>query len=192
MSESTSLSLLESARREPTGGAWTRLDSIYRPWLLRLLRGQGIPSHDAEDVCQDTLMRLARRLSSFVHNGFPGAFRNYLKKILASCLSEHKAKRARNREVNQELARELSDPKSDLSRKFDAEYDQHVVRGLLDYVAQEFQPQTVDAFRGVVLEGKKPAEVAAELSMTAGAVRTAQSRVLAALRKAGAGLVDIA
>src|SRR5262249_286804 len=85
---------------------------------------------------------------------------------------------------------ELADPDSSLSRLWDQEHDQHVLRRLLELVEPEFTASTWQAFRRVALEGGRPADVAAELGLSVNAVLLAKSRVLRRLRQEAQGLVD--
>jgi hypothetical protein len=60
----------------------------------------------------------------------------------------------------------------------------------LKQIDDQFEAATCRAFRGVVVEGKKPAAVAAEMGTTANAVRLAKFRVLRWLREVSDGLLD--
>jgi RNA polymerase sigma-70 factor (ECF subfamily) len=55
-------------------------------------------------------------------------------------------------------------------------------------VSSEFEPRSYQAVRLVVVEDRKPADVAAELGMTANAVYIAKSRILGRLREV---LIDL-
>jgi len=77
-----------------------------------------------------------------------------------------------------------------LSDLWNREHDEHVLRRLLELVEPEFTSPVWQAFRGVALEGKPAAEVAAELGATVNAVFLAKSRVLRRLRQEARGLVD--
>ena len=85
---------------------------------------------------------------------------------------------------------QLQEPESDLSRAWDREHVEFVARRLLELMEVEFSPTTWRAFRRQVLDGLKPAEVAAELGTSVNAVLLAKSRVLARVRKEGRGLID--
>jgi RNA polymerase sigma-70 factor (ECF subfamily) len=194
MDEPTSLSLMDRLQGPESNAAWQRFETIYRPLLDRWLRGQGLPAHDADDVRQEVLAVVLRELPHFKHNGRVGAFRAWLRGILANRLKDLWRKQKRQphglADRQADLADLLEDPDSALSRQWDEEHNRHVVEHLLAEVAEHFQPQTMEAFRRVVLLARKPAEVAQELGMSPNAVRIAQSRVLARLRELGAGLID--
>lgn len=189
-SPSTSLSLLDRLCAGDAD-AWQRLARLYTPLLHAWLRPAGLQQTDIDDVTQDILMVVLRRLPDYRHNGRPGAFRAWLRGIaqnrLRECLrcDERRAGRLR------ELAGRLEDPASPLEQWWDAEHDRYVLRGLLELVAPEFTPATWTAFQRTALEGIAPSVVAAELGISPNAVHIARSRVLARLREEARGFVDL-
>jgi RNA polymerase sigma-70 factor (ECF subfamily) len=84
----------------------------------------------------------------------------------------------------------LADEHSEISKLWNHEHDTYLVKRLLELVSKEFSLSTMEAFQRVVLRGEDVTAVAQSLQMTPNAVRIAQSRVLAALRRVGAGLID--
>ena len=78
---------------------------------------------------------------------------------------------------------QLEDPGSELSRRWDQEHDQHVIRRLLELIEPEFEPNTVRVFRRLVFEEVEPARVAAEFGLAYGTVLNIRSRVLSRLRQ---------
>src|SRR6185369_16900924 len=85
---------------------------------------------------------------------------------------------------------QLVDPNSSLSRLWDQQHDQHVARRLMELIQPQFEATTWQAFRCVVLDGRKAAEVARELGLSVNAVLLAKSRVLSRLRQEMQGLTD--
>src|SRR3954469_4915586 len=83
----TSVSLLDRLRRTGAAdGDWRRLVDLYTP-LIRgwLRRHASLPDADADDVVQDVLAVVVRRLPEFRHNARTGAFRAWLRAITANC-----------------------------------------------------------------------------------------------------------
>ena len=191
----TSVSLLERLRERPDGDAWQRLVAIYTPLLRQWLGRYGLQASDLDDLTQEVLAVLVRELPSFQHNERPGAFRRWLRNVTVNRLRVFwRGRRARplapaDTDFEHTLA-QLQDPDSALSRLWDEEHDRHVARRLLELIEPEFEPITWRAFRGLVLEGRPTAEVAAELALTPNAVRIAKSRVLSRLRQEAEGLID--
>ena len=77
-----------------------------------------------------------------------------------------------------------------MNRQWDEEHDRYVLNCLLDAVEEEFEPNTLKAFRRLTLEGASGAEAAEELGMSVAAVYVAKSRVLQRLRQVAEGLIN--
>lgn len=191
----TSATLLERLRDRADAAAWQQLVGLYTPLLTGWLRRHALQSADVEDVVQDVLEAVAREVPEFRHNGRTGAFRHWLRTILANRLREFwRARRLRPAATGDSdlaaLLDQLEDPTSSLSHLWDQEHDQHVVRRLLARIEPQFAPSTWQAFHRIVLDGARPDTVAAELGMTVNAVFIAKSRVLQRLRAEGRDLLD--
>lgn len=192
----TSQSLLRRLQeKDPDEGSWRRLVALYKPLLLHWLRQASAQAQDIEDLTQEILAVIVREVASFHHSGQTGAFRAWLKAITVNRIRTF----SRSRKLGAaaagsmeflHLADRLDDPESQLSRAWDEEHDRHVLRGLLDIMAAEFEPRTLEAFRRVTLKGEPAKAVAVELSMTIGAVYVAKSAVLRRLREEAKGLID--
>jgi RNA polymerase sigma-70 factor (ECF subfamily) len=192
--QDTRLSLLEQAR---TGSspAWQRLIEVYQPFLSGWARRHTNSSQDAEDLAHEILLVLLRSLHRFEHNGRPGAFRSWLRTIAAHTTHDFWSAKQRTPHGTGDTAvlnmlKELEDPSSALTAAWDREHDQFVLKRLLEEVAIEFEPQTMQAFRRLALEGAAADRVAEELNLSVGAIYTAKSRVLQRLRQLSVGLLD--
>jgi RNA polymerase sigma-70 factor, ECF subfamily len=195
MSQPTSLSLLQRLQSEPQPADWRRFVEIYEPLLRSWLRRKEVLAHDSDDLVQNVMTVVVRRLADFDHNGRMGAFRTWLRTITFHCLKEHwrslKGHPAGAGGSNiQSIISELEDPGSHLSQLWNAEHDRHVMRKLLEELRGEFEASTWLAFERFALQGRPAADVAQELGLTANAVFIAKSRVLARLRKESSGLLD--
>lgn len=189
----TSMSLLDRLRQSPDEENWRRLVEIYSPLIRDWLRRRGVQSQDAEDLLQEVLVVVVRKLPSFERAEHAHAFRGWLRSITANCLRDlwRKAKaRPTATSDYSAIVDQLADPNSGLSHEWDLEYDRQVTRHLLQLVKPQFAASTFLAFRRLALEGQTPEQVAAELGISVNAVFIAKSRVLAQLRREGAGLVD--
>ncbi len=195
MSE-TSASLLDRLRTAPDEESWRRLVDLYTPLVRGWLRRQAqLQSQDADDLVQEVLAVVVRRIPEFHREPRAGAFRRWLRTITVNCLRDF-WRSQRHRPVAtgdtefQKMLDELADPESGLSRLWDQEHDQHVTQRLLEMIRPKFEEKTWRAFQRVALDGATPDEAAAELGVTVNAVFIAKSRVLARLRQEGQGLID--
>lgn len=183
--------------RAQTGeeNAWKDLTGLYRPLILGWLNRQGVPPRDLDDLSQEILLSVVKHLPGFEHSGHRGAFRSWLRTIVCSRTTDYwRAQGARTQASGGSGAaaalQQIEDPDSALNRQWDEEHDRYVVDCLLDLVHEEFEPDTLAAFRRLALEGAAGTEVAAELGMSIAAVYGARSRVLQRIRQEAHGLID--
>lgn len=193
----TSRTLLERARaRDPR--AWDRLVELYAPLVLHWLRGAGLDDEEAKDVFQEVFQATARHLQGFRKERPADTFRGWLRTITRNKANDHFRRRDREPRgvggtelrVRLEavpapaLAADDDGDEEDGSRAGgDAdEGEVFLVRRAMEGVKKEFRPRTWRVFERCVLDGQSPRDVAVELSMSAGAVRVAKSRVLRRLR----------
>ena len=182
----TSLTWLDRLTTAPSGTDWRRLVDVYAPlvgeWLARL----GVPASDRDDLVQEVLVVVVRRVKEFDHRG-PGAFRAWVRGILAN----HARKYFRDRPTHPALdPDQLVADDSVLARRWDREHDEHFAARALRAVEPDFAPSTWEAFRLQVFDGRKAADVAAELGLSLNSVLLAKSRVLKRLREELRGLIE--
>ncbi|MEM7560140.1 MAG: hypothetical protein AAF394_13560 [Planctomycetota bacterium] len=85
---------------------------------------------------------------------------------------------------------QLADDGSELSRIWQEEYDQEILKSLLNRIQGDFQQQSWEAFRRVAIEGIPAKEVAQQLGITVNSVFIAKSRIMNKLRLVGKDLLD--
>lgn len=191
----TSLSLLDRLRHSPENEGWNRLAELYTPLIRMWLRRYDVQDSDAHDLIQEVLLAVSKDLVTFEHRGQPGAFRGWLKAILINRLRKFWRARDRRPQTRGDSAIEarlaqLDDPASELSRIWNREHDQYVLRQLLSLAEPHFEPTTWLAFCRVALEGTKADVVAQEMGISRNAVIIAKCRVLNRLRQEAEGLIE--
>ena len=183
----TSASLLGRLQQEPPDpGAWPQFVRRYGPLLYRWCRSRGLQVADIEDVTQNVLVKLARRLRDFRYDGNQ-SFRGYLKTLAhyACCDLLAERQQAGQGTGDSRVLHELNsvEAREDLAQRLREEFDLE----LLEQIRQEVQglvgPQTWEAFRLTAEEGVSGAEVAGRLNLSVAAVFKARSRVQQMLRE---------
>jgi RNA polymerase sigma-70 factor (ECF subfamily) len=178
----------------PTDDDWRRLLELYQPLLRAWVARAGVPASDVDDLVQDVLLVVFRKVPGFERRG-RGAFRAWLRTILAHQLRDYfRGQKYRptatgDSDIRRTLE-ELESHDSALSRLWDREHDQHVVASLMERVQGRFEPETWQAFLRHVQEGEPAGQVAEALGLSLNSVLLAKSRVLKRLRQEAAGLVD--
>src|SRR5262249_4337766 len=176
----TSVSLLGRLVGTPTDADWRRLDELYGPLLRAWMARAGVPASDADDLVQEVLVVVVRRIAGFEWRG-QGAFRAWLRSILANEVRDNFREQkyrpiATGDSGIQDRLDELESPDSALSRLWDREHDEHVVKSLMRRVQGDFAPVTWQAFCRHVQEGEAAVQVAQALGLSLNAGLLAQSR----------------
>lgn len=179
--DDTPVQLLRAARRGDNE-AWARLIEWFRPGVLSQLRRANVDTHTAEDLFQDVLLAVLRRIGSFERRR-SGSFRRYLRKTVFSRLTDFR--RGRQRTVESSV-HELPDQHRQPSGTYpQADGDPafcEFVQVALERIRPRFSAKNWEAFwRGVILSEDLPT-LQRELGMTHGAYYHARARILHALR----------
>jgi len=184
----TLVSLLQRLRRPDERDAWDRFVELYTPLLYYWARRVGLQDADAGDLVQEVFTVLVYKLPEFSYDQSK-SFRGWLRTITLNKWREKQRRGGSRREEGDEALSGLSgpDPAAEL---WEAEYRQQLVRRALEIMQGEFQPATWKACWAVVVEGRPTADVAVELGLSPGAVRSAKFRVLCRLREELEGLLD--
>lgn len=193
-SGATSYGLLSRARGHDPD-AWKNLVHLYSPLVFHWCRQSGLASHDAADVMQEVFQAVHLALERFEPQQ-SGAFRGWLWTISRNKLNDFFRKQqhepaaaggssAYGRWQQVEDAEPLPSEAS-----VSGERKHSLLHRALELIRKDFQDTSWNAFCGVVLANRPAAEVAAELSISVGAVYQARARVLKRLRDEMGDLVD--
>lgn len=184
LQSTTTVELLDRLLAPADEPAWNELDQRYRPVLLGFAKRLGVSDEDAEDVAQETLLRVVRSYAqSFDRER--GRLRSWMIGIARRVVHDLVTGQARRREIRGESA--IVDlPDEDRCEEWIEEECRRTVRvralGELA-VTTRFDARTIRAFERVVLGGESPADVAAALEMSVDSVYTGKHRCLRELRK---------
>jgi RNA polymerase sigma-70 factor (ECF subfamily) len=190
---STSLSLLARAQARHED-AWRRLVALYGPLVYHWCRRGRLAPEDTADVFQEVFHAVARHLPEFRRDRPGASFRGWLRVITRNKVRDHFRDRAGAPAPvgGSDAQRFLSELPGPLPEDDEAEADllARQLRQALAWTEGDFEERTWRAFCLVRLEGRDPAEVGAELGLSAAAVRKACYRVQKRLRDELEGLVS--
>jgi RNA polymerase sigma-70 factor (ECF subfamily) len=187
--ETTSVNLLRRLRSSTDDSAWLRFTELYVPLIFYWGRQHGLDSDDASDLVQDVVSTLVIKLPDFEYDARK-RFRGWLHTVTLNRARDWQ-RRQRNRPDTGRSSFMERLPESSPPDLFDEiEFRTYLLDRARRLIAAEFEPITWDACWKYVTENLSAEEVAAELGITANAVRVAKCRVLKRLREELAGMLD--
>ena len=74
-------------------GAWREFFDLYWLFIFRIAIRKGLTEAEAEDVTQETMIRVAKALPSFQYTRKRGSFKNWLSKIVSNIIIDHYRKK---------------------------------------------------------------------------------------------------
>jgi RNA polymerase sigma-70 factor (ECF subfamily) len=110
----TSYSLIERVRNPSDDEAWKEFFSYYEQYIYNILRHIGISASDTQEITQEIIILLWKKLPEFAYNKDRGKFRQWLSTIIHnkaySYISKEKRKRKHLRDdESEELIDSISD-----------------------------------------------------------------------------------
>ena len=194
-STGTSRSLLERVKADEPA-AWDRLATLYAPLVLQWCRGWGLREQDAADIFQEVFQAVAIHIGGFRKEQPGDSFRGWLRTIARNKVHDHFRRLAREPEgvggtdAQIRLAELPAPSPLDEGSVVEEHGERALLARALELIRAEFTERTWLAFWRTALEGQSAPQAAAELSMSAGAVRVAKSRVLQRLREELGDLIE--
>ena len=166
--------------------AWDEFVEIYAPMVFAFCRKRGVSEDDASDITQDVLRAIAKAIGSFEYEPSKGKFRSWFFTVARSKLYDFFRKQVRRHDAGgggttvMELINEHPDPKEE--QDWEIDYRRQIFDWAVTKVRSNFEESSWRAFWMTAVDGEKPADVAAALDISRGAVYAAKARVLGALR----------
>jgi RNA polymerase sigma-70 factor (ECF subfamily) len=183
----TSPTLLGRVRQNPNDeAAWQVFVERYGPRIYGWCRQWGLGEADAEDVAQNVLLILARKLRTFVYDP-ARTFRGWLRTVTRNALADFLSDRARPDRGSGDT--QILDvlkgvaARDDLVARLEEQFDQELMEEAIARVRLRVEPHNWEAFRLTAWEGKSAEDAAQLLGIRVTAVFKAKSRILQMLRE---------
>jgi RNA polymerase sigma-70 factor (ECF subfamily) len=183
----TSASLLNRLRQD--GGdqaAWSAFVERYGPRIYAWCRHWQMQGPDAEDVTQDVLLRLVKKLRDFRYDR-SRSFRAWLKTLVHHAWQDFLDDRRRaglgSGDTSVWKRLETVAAREGLEEQLREAFDREVLEEALARVRQRVAPHTWEAFRLLTFEGLSGAEVAPQVGMQVTMVYVAKCKVQKLLRE---------
>lgn len=172
-----------------TGADWNRFFRQYAKMLVRFFQRCGISEVDAEDLLQETLMLVLRKLPEFNYDPSKGRFRGWLTQLARGKMCDFIRTKLRegNLSLDHEQAPQVDDGERQAEEAEAAEWAWRMtlVEEALRRLEQDPQtkPETFAAFHAYAVKGESAAEVAKQFGLQANALYQIKSRVVERVRE---------
>jgi len=177
----TRATLLFRLRDRGDESAWTEFYAVYAPLLYRYARARGLSERDAEEIRDQCLEVVVRRMPDFEYDPTKGRFKAWLHRIVAGRVVDAHRRRREATAESGELAR-VVDPQPALDELWEQEWRRGILRAALDRSRRLVAPRDFEVFERL-LEGRPVPEVCEAFALNANQVYKAKGRVLRRVRE---------
>ena len=189
----TRTSLLRRLKQWEDQESWRDFFNTYWKLIYSAAIKAGLNDAEAQDVVQDTVITVAKKIEDFKYDPELDSFKGWLLYLTRKRIALHYRKRERDRggpssspEV-MPLASELEripDPAGvDLEAIWDEEWERNLTDAALARVKQQVNPRQFQMFNFYVLKQWPVKEVAKTLGVTVAQVYLAKHRISASVKK---------
>lgn len=178
----TSRTLLHRLRNPADAEAWNSFFEIYAPLLESYARARGLSSSDAEEVRDECLALVTRRMPAFDYDCSRGGFQAWLYTLAHGKIVDHLRRRREPQPDTRDLGT-LPDPSPGPDEIWERTWRREHLRFALSEARRRTPPRSFRVFELLLLEGLTVPEVCDRAGLNANQVYKAKSRVLACVRE---------
>jgi RNA polymerase sigma-70 factor (ECF subfamily) len=192
----TRASLLNRLRDLGDSDSWRTFFERYWRLLYNVARKSGLSDDMAQDIVQETVISVARKMPGFHYDPDKGSFKQWLLLITRRRIHDHLRRRYRSvpladGRVEEEGAGGAEDlpapgatPDEALDAAWEQEWKENLFRAALARVRQRANPKHYQVFDYCVLQNVSAPEVARMLGLNAAQVYLARHRISATVKRA--------
>jgi len=173
--------------------SWRTFFDTYWRLIHNVARKSGLSAQEAEDVVQDTVIAVARKMPGFSYDPKRGSFKQWLLLITRRRILDHLRRVYRALAVSDGPGTELAGqqvvcpnptPDEAIDAMWEKEWQDNILQMALARVRQQVNPKHYQVFDYCVLQNFPPGRVAKMLGLTAPQVYLAKHRVRVAVNRA--------
>lgn len=191
----TRRTLLSRLRNLDDQESWRTFFDLYWRLLYNVARKAGLDDLGAQEIVQDTVIAVARRMPDFRYDPGRGTFRQWLLRITRRRIVDHLRRVYRqplkaeivleSLEDNEEYAATITDQSSGaIEAAWNDEWERSTFEAALADVRASINPRHFQIFDYCVLKEWPASKVAATLGLNAAQVYLAKHRVAQAMKRA--------
>lgn len=178
--ETTRPSLLLRIRDSSDAASWETFHIIYRPLIIRFVRGRGVGPEDAEDICQQVLTAVHAEIQDFDYDQRLGGFKAWLRRLAMNrvgSLFRHREVRRRGADRLEQREAERPHQEPSPEESFERIWMEEHLWHIMGELAAEVEQRTLDIFRGLVFEQQPVALLAERFEVTEQNIHTIKWRL---------------
>lgn len=174
--------MLARLRNRSDAEAWAEFHKLYAPLLYRYARGRGLSRADAEEVRDQCLEVVTRKIGDFEYDKRKGSFKNWLYRMAyRKCIDL--MRRGREKPAGSWAGGDLpgSDPTAD--EIWERHWQQEHLKYCVEQVRESVSEMNHQVFCMLLFEACSVEDVCGRLGLNANQVYKAKSRVLQRVRQ---------
>jgi RNA polymerase sigma factor (sigma-70 family) len=190
----TRSSLLRRLRNHSDEVSWQTFFDAYWRLIYNVARKSGLADADAQDVVQETVIAVARKMPEFRYDPAKGSFKHWLLLITRRRILDHVRRVYRSipqaTGSPQEVAKVVAEvsapglaPDAEFAAAWELEWRDNFFQAALERVRQRTNPKHYQVFDFCVLQNLPASQVAKMLDLTAAQVYLAKHRMLLTIKR---------
>lgn len=189
----TRQSLLERLKSLDDQSSWGDFFETYWKLIYGVARKAGLTDPEAQDVVQETIISVARKIPEFTYDPAAGSFKGWLMRLTRWRITDHYRKKHYEQKGEWKPREQATDMTFleqhpdmgglDLEALWNAEWERHVTEVALGKVRQQADPLQFQIFQLHVVNGVPATEVARRLGVKLPQVYFAKYKLTALVRR---------
>lgn len=167
--------------------SWRQFFETYWRLIYKIARKAGLTEVEAQEVVQETVISMAKKIGDFQHNQRPGAFKAWLIQVTGWRIGDQLKKRgvaAPNfGEHNTDVVENIPDPRSVTgNEQWEQDWRQNMMEAAMERLKTKVPAKQFQAFDLYVTRKWEPAAVARTVGLSLGQVYLVKFRMMKLLR----------
>lgn len=187
----TRSSLIQRLKATINGESWEEFFHTYWELIYNVARRAGLSEADAQDIVQETILKVHNSLDRFEYNRKRGTFKGWLRTVTRSRLNDFFKKQQRRPAFNKPLVeaadelQNLEDPEGpEIEKIWDEEWNRNLIQAALSRTKKLSSPKQFQIFKCHYIDEWTVRETCRTLGVNAAQVYMAKQRIGKIFREA--------
>ena len=187
----TRSSLIQRLKATINGESWEEFFHTYWELIYNVARRAGLSEADAQDIVQETILKVHNSLDRFEYNRKRGTFKGWLRTVTRSRLNDFFKKQQRRPAFNKPLVeaadelQNLEDPEGpEIEKIWDEEWNRNLIQTALSRTKKLSSPKQFQIFKCHYIDEWTVRETCRTLGVNAAQVYMAKQRIGKIFREA--------